>query len=348
VQDSPPLARTRTSARFRWPTRVLRSRRASLFLRPFIGVLGVPAAAVVERVLRLTGRRVGIALVYHGLAVVQGDPAREIVAPHGISTFERQIRYLRRRYRIVEATDLLEATKARRRHERFPVAVTFDDDLPSHVSLALPVLVRTGTPATFFLSGASLERPFGFWWERLQRAFDSGVSDLPALVGASGSRATLNELRYSIETMPPAERDSVSARLGERLGPDPPTAGLRAGDVEQLVRTGLTVGFHTLRHDSLTALSDDALAHALRDGRDRIEDIVGHRLDLIAYPHGRADDRVATAARRVGFTIGFTVDEAPTRADSNPLLLGRITPSYRSRGHFALQLLMQLLPSRRA
>jgi peptidoglycan/xylan/chitin deacetylase (PgdA/CDA1 family) len=33
----------------------------------------------------------------------------------------------------------------------------------------MPVLERHVAPATFFLNGASLERPFAFWWERLQR-----------------------------------------------------------------------------------------------------------------------------------------------------------------------------------
>ena len=36
--------------------------------------------------------------------------------------------------------------------------------------------------ATFFLSGASLDRPFSFHFERLQRAYDAGAPDLAAVV----------------------------------------------------------------------------------------------------------------------------------------------------------------------
>lgn len=328
--------------------RALQRRGLNVFVRPLVALLGVAAAEIVEPVLRHMERRVGIALVYHAVALVQGHPSREIVPPHGVATLERQMRYLRRRYRVVEAGDLLEATRSRRRGERFPVAVTFDDDLASHVRLALPVLARSRTHATFFLSGASLTAPFAFWWERLQRAFDSRIADLPALVGAPPDWTTLTQLRYFVEDMGPAERDTVATRLAERLGPDPVAAGLRETDVQRLVRSGMTVGFHTLTHDTMPPLPDAALAEALRAGRERLEQVVGYPLELIAYPHGRADARVASAARGAGFNTGFTVEDVPTRPESDPMRLGRITPSYRSAGHFALQLVLQLLSRERS
>ena len=43
---------------------------------------------------------------------------------------------------------------------------------------------------------------------------------------------------------------------------------------------------------------------------------------MIAYPHGKADGRVAGAARAAGYELGLT--GSPTRADpsTNPLLIG--------------------------
>ena len=60
------------------------------------------------------------------------------------------------------------------------MAITFDDDLRSHVDFAAPLLARVGATATFFLSGSSLDDPNRFWWERLQEAFDRGL-DLPSV-----------------------------------------------------------------------------------------------------------------------------------------------------------------------
>jgi hypothetical protein len=184
-----------------------------------------------------------------------------------------------------------------------------------------------------------------------RRTGGSGCSDgrlegLPELVGVS-TGATIHELSLAIEYMSPEERAAVADRLEEWLGPDPDDAGMREPDVQRLVAAGMTIGFHTRRHDALLWLSDDALDAALREGREELERVVGRALDLIAYPHGHADERVAEAARAAGFVIGFGVADQAVWPDSDPLLQGRITPTYRSRGHFATQLVLELVRRRR-
>jgi hypothetical protein len=44
----------------------------------------------------------------------------------------------------------------------------------------------------------------------------------------------------------------------------------------------------------------------LTEGRAELESLLGHRLTMIAYPHGKADTRVADAARAAAFDYGFT------------------------------------------
>lgn len=318
-------------------------------LRPVIALAGRPVAALVERVLRLSARQVGIALIYHSVDPVQGDLERQIVPPHGAELFEAQVRHLKRRYRVVAADELPAIVKARRRGERFPVAITFDDDLQCHTDVVLPILVRAGATATFFLTGSSLESPLALWWERLQRAFDSDL-DLPELqtVRASSSRArrSIHEIGRDVERMSPPDREAFSATLAEKLGPDPPESGLRTEGVRTLVAAEMSIGFHTARHDPLPTLDDDALSRAMTVGRDELETVVGRKLNVIAYPHGHVDSRVVAAARSAGFDFGYTTRVEPVRPDSEPLLLGRLGPSYRSTGHFALQLVRCLLQGR--
>ena len=143
------------------------------------------------------------------------------------------------------------------------MAVTFDDDLASHADHAAPALQRAGAPATFFLCGASLEKPHAFWWDRLQRAVDQGI-ELPAPADASQPiRAT----GLLVEELPAAERDEFAERLAALIGPDPDDAGLRADQVSRLAAAGLEIGFHTRGHHRLTQLTDDELARELREGR---------------------------------------------------------------------------------
>jgi peptidoglycan/xylan/chitin deacetylase (PgdA/CDA1 family) len=306
----------------------------------------MPVAAVVERLLRRSTLQVGIALIYHGVDPVQGSLDRDIVPPHGSQLFAEQVRHLKRRYRVVGADRLLASAAERKRGQPFPVAITFDDDLRCHQDVVLPILAPAGATATFFLTGSSLECPFTFWWERLQRAVDTGVdmSGIDGLAPSSGRPPrSIHEVGRSIQNMTPAERDSVSTALAERLGPDPAESGLRAAGVRALVDGGMRIGFHTLRHDPLPSLDDDALARAMTAGRVELEAVTGERLTVIAYPHGHVDSRVVAAARAAGFELGFTTSPKPARPGSDPLLLGRLNPSYRSTGHFALQLVRCLV-----
>ncbi|MGH3134033.1 MAG: polysaccharide deacetylase family protein [Gaiellaceae bacterium] len=307
---------------------------------------GMPLGISALLLLRLTRRHAGVALMYHSVAARAGDPDRELVPPHESGLFERQLRHLRRHYDVVPAARLQEAARTRRRGQRFPVAITFDDDLACHESVALPILRRTGATATFFLSGASLERPFAFDYERLQRAVDERVPAVPALVtGTPGATepSRIHELSLVLELMTPEDRDAAAARLGDAVGPDPPDAGIRAEQVRRLADAGMTVGFHTYRHHSLTGLTDDQLAQAMDMGRDILAEAAGAPVDTIGYPHGRADERVAAAARAAGFRAGFTTRRVPVTPQSDPLLQGRVGPSLHSVGGLALEVVLTLL-----
>lgn len=133
----------------------------------------------------------------------------------------------------------------------------------------LPILERYGVGATCFLTGVSLERPRSFWWERLERALDLGVPNLAELVGMRGARArpTAGELGAFIRQLDSETRAVVDARLAEVAGADPLDAGLRVADVRRLVEAGMEIGFHTLRHDNLVLLREDALASAMEEGK---------------------------------------------------------------------------------
>jgi peptidoglycan/xylan/chitin deacetylase (PgdA/CDA1 family) len=289
--------------------------------------------------------------MYHGLAGQSGDPERELVAAHSASLFEAHLRHLRAHYRVVPASELAAAASSRRRGQRFPVAITFDDDLRSHSEVAMPLLQRLGLTATFFLCGASLDGPQPFWWQWMQLACDRGKeADVRRIVeprqqrGVGGQRApTIHRLAAVVEQLPAEEQAEVAAELAALSPTDPPDPGLGADDVRALARGGFEIGFHTLRHRALPGLDDAGLASALEEGRERLSELAGGELTTIAYPHGKADARASAAARQAGFSTGFTSLRAVVGPDSDSLMLGRIEPSFGSKGRFALELARALL-----
>jgi O-antigen/teichoic acid export membrane protein/peptidoglycan/xylan/chitin deacetylase (PgdA/CDA1 family) len=308
-------------------------------VRRLPAVLQRPLLAAAAWLLRLSGLRAGAAIAWHRVGDPAGDPARELMPALGTDVFAAQLRHLRRLYRVVPARELPEAARARRRGQRFPVALTFDDDLASHADVAAPILRRQGLPATFFLTGATLREPTTFWWERLQVAVDEQLVT-EGWIESEGIHAAAKRV---VDSAPP-ERDELLRTL-ERI---PATAeeGLPAEAVRTLARDGLEVGFHTLRHATLTTLDDEELERALRDGRDDLEGVVGGPLSTIAYPHGRADERVGTASRAAGFRLGYTTRPRAVVAEGDPMLLGRLQAPFGS-ANLALELLRLLARARK-
>ena len=269
-----------------------------------------------------------------------GDATREILPGLPRSVFARQLQHFGRHYHVVKASELLDAVCARERGERFPLAITFDDDLGSHVREALPALQSAGSKATFFLGGTS----HPFWWQDLQQAVDTRlVESLPHVPREHVHAAVAREpkaifrVAATIEGLTREQRDETTAALRAAVGTGSTNDTLRSVDVQTLVRAGNEIGFHTLRHQALPTLADDELAAALRDGRDELAAVTGTALPVISYPHGKADDRVAQAARAAGYTHGFTTARSTVTSDADPLLLPRLTIAL-SAGKTALRL----------
>jgi peptidoglycan/xylan/chitin deacetylase (PgdA/CDA1 family) len=291
-------------------------------------------AALISRRARGSGARAGIALVYHRVGGAGGDPARELLASVSGRAFAQQLEHLRRHYDIVRAAELFDAVRARKAGDPFPVAITFDDDMAGHLRAAVPALQHARVPATFFLGGYSLHGPHPFWWEDLQQAVDDKlVTSLPH-VATSDLHAALERqpkaifrVAATIESLAPPQREETTAALRAVADGRAADEGLRAEDVRSLVVAGFDVGFHTLGHEALPTLGDDELARALTEGREELASLVGKPLELISYPHGKADDRVAAAARAAGFTLGFATGRNVVPADTDPLLLPRMPPA---------------------
>src|SRR5512133_77651 len=316
---------------------------------PVRSLLRAILAAAVRRRLRWSNARVGLALCYHAVAERAGDPVNELSAATSIAEFRRHLRHLRRDYRVVPASALVAAVAGRRRGQRLPVAITFDDDLPSHLSAAVPALRGKRLPATFFLSGAGIDGPFSFWWQLLQRAWEEG------LVGETMLRAwglgvpdpSLREVAQRLQALPPAERDAAAATLRDALDGELPDETLSGEGVRALGASGFEIGFHTRRHDDLHGLDDDALRDAMRAGREELEDLVGP-LTVISYPHGGADPRVAAAAREAGFDFGFVADGSAVASTTDHHLLGRRYPVRGGGNRFALATAATLLGAHQA
>jgi peptidoglycan/xylan/chitin deacetylase (PgdA/CDA1 family) len=93
---------------------------------------------------------------------------------------------------------------------------------------------------------------------------------------------------------------------------DPPARELRTltGDqVLEMQDAGVAFGSHSRAHLDLTSLSYEDCVADLKSSRETLEDVLGRRVTLLAYPRGRHDPDVRRAAAAAGYELAFSLPE---------------------------------------
>jgi peptidoglycan/xylan/chitin deacetylase (PgdA/CDA1 family) len=270
---------------------------------------------------RVRGHR--LVLVYHRLGPSR-PPGCEIVPSVPVDVFRVQLQALGEIVDLVTLDEILAQDAPPRKTvgqgRRPAVAVTFDDDLPSHAQYALPVLRELGVRATFFLSGRALHGLGAYWFQHLE-----------ALLTAYGERRTAALLRVP---EPRAEDLALACegnadlrrRVSELAAAVSAPEILKPDAIAALVAAGMTVGFHTVEHDILPKLDEAALDDAVSRGCEELAAAAGAAVRYFAYPHGKADTRSTAAVRRAGFNAAFTGVAQPLRPKDDRHRLGRWEP----------------------
>lgn len=271
-----------------------------------------------------------LVLCYHTIGPRRhGEQIIEPVVPE---LFAAQMRALMEVGEILPLADIL----TRRSAARPAFAVTFDDDDPSHVRYALPVLRTLGIPATFFLSGRSLHGLGAYWWTRLQQSAEEvGLAETCLRVG------------HTARTLPELARACRGEAFVPELDTNLPVPTMSGDDIRTLADAGMTIGFHTIRHPLLTKLSRPELATALIDGREALADAAGRDIDYFAYPYGGTDARVVAMAQRLGYRAAFTVGNRPMQASGDPMLVMRWQPGLATPDRMIAEAAMRLMLSPR-
>jgi len=297
-------------------------------------LLGISTVARAVRAIA-KARHHGIALVYHRIADLAPTDIVPTVDPE---TFRCQLEALAEVASIVDLGDLVsgDAPRTPGRVAGPPVALTFDDDLVSHASQALPMLGRVGVRATFFLSGRTLVGEGAYWFQRLEALVAAyGPSRLGAAFGVDDAEPGVLAL---VAERDPAARARVEALSAEVE--DPPVLD-RAG-IGAVRDAGMPIGFHTVDHVPLPSLADADLERALVRGRRELDEAVGRPTTRFAYPHGAVDHRARAAVRRAGFTVAWTGAPTAVRSGDDAFALGRWEPGPLAVDDFLVKLAVRL------
>jgi peptidoglycan/xylan/chitin deacetylase (PgdA/CDA1 family) len=79
------------------------------------------------------------------------------------------------------------------------------------------------------------------------------------------------------------------------------TAYMKLGDLKALQREGMTIASHTQTHPDLSKVSAAQLRDEVVGSRQDLQKMLGVTTDLIAYPYGCWNDRVAAVVKSAGY-----------------------------------------------
>lgn len=292
----------------------------------------------------------GVVLMYHRVVDTAhlGGPDAAFLHPGmyvGTQAFERQMRYLSRCYRMMNANAFVDALRAGRLPANVCV-ITFDDGWKDNYTQAFPILAKYRLPATVFLVSDYIGTARWFWPERAAAplaACLAGRGGTPADIHAVLHRRDLAPIlldrRLGIEqkvvralevlrTLPAAERDAVVAEL-ERAAPTRGTGAERPrlildwSEVAAMRRDGVAFGSHTRSHPVLTAIPSDQAAEEVSASRHIIEERLGTSCGVFAYPEGQYNDAVRGIVGRC-YDVAFSTDPGFIVPHDDPFALKRL------------------------
>ena len=259
---------------------------------------------------------VGLILLYHRVSEGAPDPQLLAVTP---AHFAEHLEILAERCTPVHLPDVQRPRN--RRPGRHRVAVTFDDGYADNLLQAKPLLERRQVPATVFVVAGHVGGT-EFWWDELAGvlldtpllpsvlacrvgggrrtwALGDGVEsyrEWNVLQAGAGDRGNAYEdLCALLGDLDAHERERVLDQVADWAGVERRArADHRVMTPEELVALAegglVEIGGHTMTHPRLSALRLSAQLREMREGKTRLESLLGRPVTSFSYPFGGPSD----------------------------------------------------------
>lgn len=287
-------------------------------------------------------------LAYHRI-LPEHDPL--LSAEPSAEEFEHRMRWVKANFEVLPLSEAVRALRENRLPKR-ALSITFDDGYADNYKVALPILLRLGLPATFFVATGFLDGGCMFndiVIEALRCAGsaelhldDLGLGKHP--LGDPAQRAgAIDRILARLKYFEPERRRRAALEVARRAGSRVPTDLMMTSEqVRSLHAAGMEIGAHTVTHPILAEIPLGRARHEMAASRARLEQIIAAPVRLFAYPNGspRRDYHAehAALARELGFTAAVSTAWGAARAGDDLYQIPRFTPWDRADWRFGLRL----------
>lgn len=291
----------------------------------------------------------------HGALDLFGDPHRQRVKLRGklviltyhsfsetwpkglfnslpIERFERQLRFLRRNFRVVSLEEGLRRLSNGDVDEQPWLAVTIDDGFADNYTLAWPVLRRYEVPATIFLATDFLDTGRPPWptqiidvLERTEAKTLMGPISAP-LKGRTARANAAALLKRRFASLAPQERfaELASLRRALRVVESNTYLPLTWRQVREMSAAGVRFGSHTCYHSILPMVERTIATEELLASKERVEAELQLPCTEFAYPDGKHNPSTAAAVLACGYDVALTQDLGFNQGSEHRLALRRV------------------------
>ena len=300
-----------------------------------------------------SGKRARLSIVIYHRVLLQPDL---LVGQKGdIASFDTHLRILTRNFNILPLSKAVNMLKSNTLPSR-AVSITFDDGYADNAEIALPILKKYSTVATFFVSAGVIDG--GRMWndtiiESIRRA-QGDILDLSQLNMGSYPIKSLTERQKVLITLieklkytPQEQRqefvDKLSALIAAKL---PNNLMMTSDQVRELHREGMEIGAHTINHPILARIENPTAYNEIAEGKKMLEEIIKAPVNLFAYPNGKPNkdyllDHVKMV-KEIGFDAAVSTAWGAAQAGNDIYQLPRFTPWDLNEGFFVLRMMRNM------
>ncbi|MGD8561504.1 MAG: polysaccharide deacetylase family protein, partial [Desulfarculaceae bacterium] len=247
------------------------------------------------------------ALFYHGVEEEIADPRVQLVQMP-LARFEKEIRYLKRRFEIISLGDLFQGILSGSGLNRRQLVLTFDDGYENLVRNVAPLLKSLKLPFAVFISTGQVDEGLRFPSYYLRAClFHGGLESLKVpslgqefkLQSEQDILKALRVIRVAMETSPHNQVMAVVKDLQDALPPErwqeldeffSSERPLSWAQVEELSQAGAVIGSHGHDHTLLHQWQPSSeIQRQLSLSQRLITEKVG-MCSFISYPRGTVSD----------------------------------------------------------
>ncbi len=143
--------------------------------------------------------------------------------------------------------------------------------------------------------------------------FDDGYRELLALREYMSERG-IRPLVFALSEAERVDRETLGTDR-ELLGHD---------EIRELSTAGWDIGSHGATHIRLGGISRRRMRLEVAGSKGDLESLLGREVRYFAYPRGQYDQDALEAVRDAGYSLAFTMDDAPLTRGTDPLHIPRV------------------------